>query len=173
MCCKELMTSKRTLLKATTRLSSCFRGQELNVTGPGAGNRPNSDFDRETCTGGTCDRRAQYLQVVTDLLNDDLTRIGAKWDKDGKASQTVFAGDGTQGLIAMLTGKGSLFYGELAGERIKLGLILHDPEEGHDCFPDNTHSLHSYCLWASRISISANISVLMAAWSKVRVCLTL
>ena len=44
----------------------------------------------------------------------------------------------------MLTGLGSLSYGELAGERIKLGLMLHDPEEEHDCFSDNTHNSHFY-----------------------------
>src|SRR3546814_20078075 len=44
----------------------------------------------------------------------------------------------------MLTGMGSLSYGELAGERIKLGLMLHDPEEEHDCFSDNTHNSHYY-----------------------------
>ena len=44
----------------------------------------------------------------------------------------------------MLTGLGSLSYGELAGERMKLGLILHDPEEEHDCFSDNTHNSHYY-----------------------------
>jgi putative iron-regulated protein len=37
---------------------------------------------------------------------------------------------------------GSLSYGELAGERMKLGLLLHDPEEEHDCFSDNTHISH-------------------------------
>ena len=44
----------------------------------------------------------------------------------------------------MLTGLGSLSYGELAGERMKLGLLLHDPEEEHDCFSDNTHNSHYY-----------------------------
>ena len=119
-------------------------GQDLKGTGPVAGDRPASDFDPEACTGGNCDRRAQYLKVVTDLLIDDLTWIAAQWDKDGQARQTVLAGDGTQGLIAMLTGMGSLSYGELAGERMKLGLILHDPEEEHDCFSDNTHNSHYY-----------------------------
>jgi putative iron-regulated protein len=37
---------------------------------------------------------------------------------------------------------GSLSYGELAGERMKLGLLLHDPEEEHDCFSDNTYNSH-------------------------------
>jgi putative iron-regulated protein len=44
----------------------------------------------------------------------------------------------------MLTGMGSLSYGELAGERMKLGLMLNDPEEEHDCFSDNTHNSHYY-----------------------------
>ena len=37
---------------------------------------------------------------------------------------------------------GSLSLGELAGERLKLGLLLHDPEEEHDCVSDNTHNSH-------------------------------
>src|SRR5690606_28830704 len=44
----------------------------------------------------------------------------------------------------ILTGLGSLSYGELAGERMKLGLMLNDPEEEHDCFSDNTHNSHYY-----------------------------
>ena len=39
---------------------------------------------------------------------------------------------------------GSLSYGEQAGERMQLGLMLHDPEEEHDCFSDNTHNSHFY-----------------------------
>ncbi|MEM6340802.1 MAG: imelysin family protein, partial [Pseudomonadota bacterium] len=45
---------------------------------------------------------------------------------------------------AILTGMGSLSYGEQAGERMKLGLMLNDPEEEHDCFADNTHNSHFY-----------------------------
>ena len=44
----------------------------------------------------------------------------------------------------IFTGLGSLSYGELAGERMKLGLLIHDPEEEHDCFSDNTHNAHYY-----------------------------
>jgi putative iron-regulated protein len=51
-------------------------------------------------------------------------------------------GEPNAGLSAILTGMGSLSYGELAGERMKLGLLLHDPEEEHDCFSDNTHISH-------------------------------
>lgn len=49
-----------------------------------------------------------------------------------------------KGILAMLTGMGSLSYGELGGERMKLGLMLNDPEEEHDCFSDNTHNSHFY-----------------------------
>ena len=38
---------------------------------------------------------------------------------------------------------GSLSYGELAGERMKLGLLLHDPEQEHDCFSDNTYNTYN------------------------------
>ena len=44
----------------------------------------------------------------------------------------------------MLTGMGSLSYGELAGERMRLGLMLNDPEEEQDCFSDMTHLSHYY-----------------------------
>jgi putative iron-regulated protein len=46
--------------------------------------------------------------------------------------------------VALFTGLGSLTYGELAGERMKLGLMIHDPEEEHDCFSDNTHNSHYF-----------------------------
>jgi len=118
-------------------------GQDLNGTGPGAGKRPASDFDTKACTGGNCDRRVDYLQAATDLLIADLKDMVAAWGKDGEARKALLA-DPKAGLSAMLTGMGSLSYGELAGERMKLGLLLHDPEEEHDCFSDNTHNSHYY-----------------------------
>ncbi len=68
----------------------------------------------------------------------------ASWGKDGDARKDVTGKAANDGLATILTGLGSLSYGELAGERIKLGLILHDPEEEHDCFSDNTHNSHFY-----------------------------
>ena len=68
----------------------------------------------------------------------------ANW-KDGGAARKELAAKGPDGgLSTILTGLGSLSYGELAGERMKLGLLLHDPEEEHDCFSDNTHNSHYY-----------------------------
>ena len=119
-------------------------GQDLNGTGPGAGNRPVTDFDTANCTGGNCDRRRQYLAAATDLLVDDLGTMVSAWSADGDARKELLAKGPDGGLSTILTGIGSLSYGELAGERMKLGLILHDPEEEHDCFSDNTHNSHYY-----------------------------
>lgn len=119
-------------------------GQDLNGTGPGAGNRPHTDFDPANCTGGNCDRRVQYLQTATDLIITDLEEMVANWEEGGAGRMAVTGGTPEEGLTAILTGLGSLSYGELAGERMKLGLMLHDPEEEHDCFADNTHNSHYY-----------------------------
>lgn len=119
-------------------------GQDLNGTGPGAGNRPWTDYlQGEGCTGGNCDRRAAYLKAVTDLLAADMAEMAADWAPGG-AARAVVTGDAQAGVSAILTGMGSLSYGELAGERIKLGLMLHDPEEEQDCFSDNTANSHYY-----------------------------
>ena len=119
-------------------------GQDLNGTGSGAGERPASDFDPANCSSGNCERRAAYLQVVTDLLVDDLEWMTAQWAPEGEATRGLMSGDAAQGLATIFTGMGSLSYGELAGERMQLGLLLHDPEEEHDCFSDNTHASHYY-----------------------------
>ena len=119
-------------------------GQDLYGTEPGAGERPATDFDLENCTHGHCDRRRQYLEAATDLLVDDLKFMADAWKSGGKARTALLEQTTDQGLSTMLTGMGSLAYGELGGERTKLGLMLHDPEEEHDCFSDNTHWSHYY-----------------------------
>ena len=117
-------------------------GQDLNGTGPGAGARPYTDFDVANCTGGNCDRRGRYLSSATALLVADLEEMVANWRPHGAARKALAESSPEVGLSVILTGMGSLSYGELAGERMKLGLLLHDPEEEHDCFSDNTHVSH-------------------------------
>ena len=119
-------------------------GQDLNGTDAGAGARPASDFNVKNCTGGNCDRRVQFLTAATDLLISDLQEMVASWAPGGAARADIMGKSDKDALGTILTGLGSLSYGELAGERIKLGLILHDPEEEHDCFSDNTHNSHYY-----------------------------
>ncbi|MEM9780647.1 MAG: imelysin family protein, partial [Pseudomonadota bacterium] len=119
-------------------------GQDLNGHGSGAGDRPWSDYAAgDDCTNGNCDRRAEYLKAATDLLVSDLEWMAAQWTTEGEARATLMANEDA-GLAAILTGMGSLSYGEQAGERMRLGLMLNDPEEEHDCFSDNTHNSHFY-----------------------------
>jgi putative iron-regulated protein len=119
-------------------------GQDLNGHNAGAGNRAWTDYAMGgNCTGGNCDRRGDYLKAATDLLVSDLEWMAAQWQTGGDA-RTAVTENPDAGITAMLTGMGSLSYGEQAGERMKLGVMLNDPEEEHDCFSDNTHNSHFY-----------------------------
>ncbi|PVZ16206.1 MULTISPECIES: imelysin family protein [unclassified Pseudomonas] len=118
-------------------------GQDLNGTGPGAGNRPASDYlEGAGATGGHNDRRRDYLKAVTQLLVSDLQEMVEQW-APGKADNyraSLLAEPGEAGLRKMLFGMGSLSLGELAGERMKVALEANSPEDEHDCFSDNTHN---------------------------------
>ncbi|WP_368185919.1 imelysin family protein [Aestuariibius sp. HNIBRBA575] len=119
-------------------------GQDLNGHDTGAGNREWTDYaSGENCTNGNCDRRGEYLIAATQLLVSDLEWMTAQWATDGAARAGLTA-DTEAGLAAILTGMGSLSYGEVAGERMRLGMMLNDPEEEHSCFADNTHNDHYY-----------------------------
>ncbi|MFZ5962604.1 imelysin family protein [Thalassococcus sp. BH17M4-6] len=119
-------------------------GQDLNGHEPGAGNRPWTDYATgDACTGGHCDRRGAYLSAATDLLVSDLEYMAAAWAEGGAARSDLMTDTGA-GIAAILTGMGSLSYGETAGERMRLGVMLNDPEEEHSCFSDNTHNDHFY-----------------------------
>ncbi|WP_421914607.1 imelysin family protein [Mesorhizobium sp.] len=119
-------------------------GQDLHGTGPGAGERPYTDYDLKNCTGGNCDRRARYLKSASTLLVSDLQEMVGNWKEGGAARKNLVDGEPNTAISTIFTGMGSLSYGELAGERMKLGLLLHDPEEEHDCFSDNTFNSHLY-----------------------------
>jgi putative iron-regulated protein len=119
-------------------------GQDLNGGNAGAGARLHTDYNVNNCTQQNCERRAQYLTAATDLLVSDLEYMASAWADDGEARGALDAMGEDGALAAMLIGMGSLSYGELAGERMQLGLMLHDPEEEHDCFSDNTSTSHYY-----------------------------
>lgn len=119
-------------------------GQDLNGNDAGAGARSWTDYaSGDDCTNGNCDRRGEYLAAASDLLVADLEEMVANWTTEGEARATLTENP-ENALSVILTGMGSLSYGELAGERMKLGLLLGDPEEEHDCFSDNTHNSHLY-----------------------------
>src|SRR5690606_39752275 len=75
-------------------------GQDLNGTGPGAGVRPFTDYDKANCTGGNCERRAEYLKAASTLLLSDLEDMVKAWAPDGEATKAV-EGDPKAGLTAI------------------------------------------------------------------------
>ncbi len=125
-------------------------GQDLNGTEAGAGERSYTDYiSGSACTNGNCDRRKDYLLAATELLISDLEYITDQWNPNGGITGTNYAtefiaGDVQDGIRKMLFGIGSLSFGELAGERMKVALIANSTEDEHDCFSDNTHESYYY-----------------------------
>jgi putative iron-regulated protein len=119
-------------------------GQNLKGLAGGTGERPATDYDAAKCTHGNCARRAAYLKAASALLAADLDEMAGDWRSGGKARAELTAKGDDGGLAETLTGLGSLTFGEMTGERMKLGLMLHDPEEQQDCFSNNTHNSHYY-----------------------------
>ena len=118
-------------------------GQDLGPYDATAGQRPWTDFAKgNDCTNANCDRRGAYLTAATDLLVSDLQEMAAAWAPEGEARASIMQDQ--DGVNRILTGMGSLSYGEQAGQRMQLGLMLNDPEEEHSCFSDNTHNDHFY-----------------------------
>jgi len=122
-------------------------GQDLNGSGPGAGERPASDFVvGEGTTGGNNERRRAFIKAAADLLVSDLDAMVVQWQagKTDNYRATLEADTAENGLRKMLFGMGSLSLGELAGERMKVALEANSTEDEHDCFSDNTHNSHFY-----------------------------
>lgn len=110
-------------------------GQDLSDTGPG--NRSYTDFVKGKAKNA--DRRAKYLNIVTDLLVEDLTFLANEWKPSKSNYRAKFEKGGNESLRKILVGMGSLSRGELAGERMEVALASQDKEDEHSCFSDNTH----------------------------------
>ncbi len=122
-------------------------GQDLNGTGPGAGQRPYTDYaSGAACSNGNCQRRAAYINAAARLLVADLEDMVQQWApaEKGNYRETLLRLPAEEALTRMLFGMGSLSLGELAGERLKVALEANSPEDEHDCFSDNTHNSHFY-----------------------------
>lgn len=115
-------------------------GQDTSATGPG--DRPWTDFSLENCTNGNCERRRDYLRSLTSLLIEELQSMLDRWEREGDLTLQLITGDPQLIMSKILEGIVEFIQAELAGERMKLALTLHDPEEEHDCFSDLTHLSH-------------------------------
>jgi putative iron-regulated protein len=108
-------------------------GQDLSADGPGS--RPVTDYTE----AANADRRAAYLELVTDQLIADLESVRAEWAPEA-AYRTEFLADPDQAITNMLRGIGALSAGELAGERMAVAFETRDQEDEHSCFSDNTNA---------------------------------
>ncbi|MCB0633205.1 MAG: imelysin family protein [Saprospiraceae bacterium] len=112
-------------------------GQDLSTSGPGE--RPYTDYVTDgSGTAAYQDRRALYLQVVTDLLLDHLALVRDEWATGGAYRSTFLATDEDAVLGYLFTALGELSKGELAGERMFVAVDSEDQENEHSCFSDNT-----------------------------------
>jgi len=118
-------------------------GADTNGTGPGAGERPASDYANDgSCADAHCARRALYLKTAADLLVADLTAMADEWSEDAEITQGTLAYNfinSAQGLDYILGSMRAMATDELASARMSSGLVLGDPEEEHDCFSDLSH----------------------------------
>ena len=107
-------------------------GQDLDSSG--TGNRSWKDYDDKP----NADRRATYLQVVSDLLIEHLESLVSDWAPNGSYHNTFMGLDENAALNRIITGIGELSRGELAGERMAVAYRERSEEDEHSCFSDNT-----------------------------------
>ncbi|MCF6301822.1 MAG: peptidase [Devosiaceae bacterium] len=113
-------------------------GNEEPGVEEGAGQRPASDYDLENCTNENCARRGEYLYATVNLLIDDLNEAVSHWVVTGDVRRDLMA-DPEAALSKIITGLGSLSYGELAGDRLQRSLLLQSPDAELDRFSNNSH----------------------------------
>ena len=116
-------------------------GQDLNGTGPGAGERPATDYRYGQLHQRQLRSPRAVSQAASDLLVSDLeemvAQLAARAARPAPRSRRSASRRSSPAWARCR-------FGEVAGERMKLGLLLHDPEEEHDCFSDNTHICHLF-----------------------------
>lgn len=119
-----------------------FWGQDLNGIGFGVGNCFVIDYVQgKDCIGGYCDCCVVYLKVVIDLLVSDFEYMVGQW-KVGVVDNYCVKLEVELvdiGLCKMFFGMGSLFFGELVGECMKVVLEVNFIEDEYDCFSDDIY----------------------------------
>ncbi|MEM7236070.1 MAG: imelysin family protein [Planctomycetota bacterium] len=117
-------------------------GQDSDPEGPGA--RPATDYDETSGDATNQDRRRAYLELVVDLLIADLRSVLAEWEPDSEDNYRaeLESLSPAEALGRIMTGMGSLAFGELRGERLITPFTVKEQEEEHSCFSDLTHLDH-------------------------------
>ncbi len=111
-------------------------GQDFQEDGPGQ--RSHRDYLAEQSKHAL--RRAEYLQVVTDLLLTHSQQLQAAWAADDANNyrHALEHGDADKGMQKILTGMVVLSGFEMSGERLAVAYETQDQEEEHSCFSDTT-----------------------------------
>ena len=129
-------------------------GQDLHGYGAGSGQRPWTDFalTAAQCTDGQraaplrhCQRRREFLIQATEALRLALAQMAPVWAaQPGSYGDRLVKGNPQDGLRRMIFGLATMGGAELAGERMRVALLAHAPEEEQDCFSDDTHNSLAY-----------------------------
>ncbi|HYF00669.1 MAG TPA: imelysin family protein [Planctomycetota bacterium] len=110
-------------------------GRDVEL-GPGGGRRSHLEF-------AATPRLGQALRACAAMLVEDLAWLRDQWAPGGRNYRSWFLGTVTPANLAkILTGVGTLVFGELRGERLVVAYLLKDRENEHSCFSDTTHVDH-------------------------------
>jgi len=139
-------------------------GQDSDPNGPG--DRPFTDYVTDgSGTAANQDRRGQLLMLLAQLLVDDLTQVKNEWAPGQANFRAEFlALPVEEALSRLLTGVGSLAFGELRGERLVVPFNTKLQEDEHSCFSDLTHLDHLHDVigienvWLGRYSSSDGLN---------------
>jgi putative iron-regulated protein len=107
----------------------------------GPGERPYTDYVTDgSGTAENQDRRGEYLLTVSELMNDDLSKLVTAWEPGSANYRQEFLTVAPEvSLQRMLTGMILLSGNETGGERLQAALDTGEQEDEHSCFSDNTH----------------------------------
>jgi len=102
----------------------------------GAGQRSYTDY----LTAPNAQRRAEYLNIVAELLVEDLSGLEFEWRKDNNNYRQEFESlKDTTALKNILSGIIFMAGDELSGERMYVAYDTQGQEDEHSCFSDMTH----------------------------------
>lgn len=118
-------------------------GQDLEI-GAGGGRRSFRDYVDGGGTASHEARRRDYLRACAAMLVRDLRFLRDQWAPGNPHNYRAwFVGLEPRGaLIKIMSGAGTLAFGELRGERLLVPYNTKDREDEHSCFSDTTHLDH-------------------------------
>ena len=120
-------------------------GRDTSEFGPG--NRPHTDY----IDGGSAynqERRREYLNILSDLIVEHLTRVMEQWKPDEINYRMEFENKHPDhALAAIFTSLISMTDDELKNRRLKIPLLFETEEDGHSHFSDTTlNDIHANIL---------------------------